>query len=124
MLTLSEIKNPAASTYSDLFKDVYGSRPRNVEFESEEDFLEDYEFLCEQLDRQLERQEKLHAIAICDFELRLNETMFVTKNMDRTDAIRILIQAEDLEEAVEWYGYDKLEFELGLPYGYIKNSLV
>lgn len=124
MLTLSEIKNPAASNYSDLFKAAYGSRPQNVTFVSEEDFAQDYDFLCEQLDRMLERQEKLHAIAISDFELRLNETMFVTKNMDRTDAIRIVVQAEGLEEAVQWYGYSALEFELGLPYGYIKNSLI
>ena len=123
MLNLSEIKNPAASTYSDLFKDVYGSRPRNVQFESEEDFLQDYEFLCNELDRELEREDKQQVIAISDFELRLNGIMFVTENMDRFDAIRILIQAEGLENDVEWYGYESLEYELGLPYGYIKGTL-
>lgn len=123
MLTLSEIKNPAASTYSNLFKDVYGSRPRNIQFESEADFLSDYEFLVGQLDRQMEQDTQREREAVSNFELRLNEVMFITENMNRNDAIRILIQAEDLEKDVEWYGYESLEFELGLPYGYIKGTL-
>lgn len=123
MLTLNQIQNPAASTYSDLFKDVYGSRPRNVTFESEADFVEDYNFLCNELDKVLDSDKLREQEAITDFELGLNDIMFITENMNRKDAIRVMIQAHELEKSVDVYGYESMEYELGLPYGYIKKTV-
>ena len=122
MIALSNIKNLAASTYSDLYKEVYGSRPRNVEFVSEAEFEEDYNFLCAELEKNIISEKQQQKEAASDFELRLNDIMFITENMNRKDAIRILIQAENLEEDFDWYGYEVVEFNLNLPYGYIKNS--
>lgn len=128
MLTLSDINRLTNShdgdIYSDLYKDVYGSRPRGATFASIEAFDEDFKFLSKQLDEVIERDRACKQEAIGQFEIRLNEIMYLTNNMDREAAIRILVQAEDIEQDVQWYGYERLEYELDLPYGYIKKSLV
>ena len=63
MLTLSDINTLTNSKdgdiYSDLYKDVYGSRPRYAQFRDLEEFQDDYDFLCNKLDEQLEQQHKL-----------------------------------------------------------------
>lgn len=126
-LTLSDINRLTDSydgdVYSDLYKDVYGIRPRGASFESVEAFDEDFRFLCRQLDETLKREAEEKNRAAAEFEIRLNEIMYLTNNMNREDAIRVLIQAEDIEKEVEWYGYERLEYELNLPYGYVKKTL-
>ena len=53
MLTLSDINlltdSHDGDIYSDLYKDVYGCRPRYAQFVSVEEFDQDYEFLCKKL---------------------------------------------------------------------------
>ena len=88
MLTLSDINELTNSKdgdiYSDLHKDVYGSRPRYAQFESIEEFDKDFEFLVNRLNEQ-NAQEKiedpqtpLNQIKILPFKEK-NEWNLVTK---------------------------------------------
>ena len=57
MITLNQIdemfpETHDGSLYSDLYKDVYGCRPRGCSFESMEEFEKDYEYLIGELNRQ------------------------------------------------------------------------
>ena len=127
MLTLTDINTATNSRdgdiYSDLFKDVYGSRPRGVQFESIEAFDADYEFLVKRLNDKMKEEQEEHRRAIYKFEMRLNEIMYLVSNTDRVNAIRILMDAEDCLDDFEFYGYESLEWRLGLPFGYVKGTL-
>jgi len=54
-MTLRDIDNMFplthdGSVYADLYKDVYGFRPRGVEFASIQDFDDDYAYLVKKLE--------------------------------------------------------------------------
>ena len=127
MLTLADI-NAATNShdgdiYSDLYKDVYGSRPRYAQFESVEEFDRDYEFLVKRLNQKMEQEREEQRRAIYKFEMRLNEIMYLVSNTNRVDALRIIMDAEDCLDDFEFYGYESLEWRLGLPFGYVKGTL-
>lgn len=127
MLTLSDINALTNShdgdIYSDLYKDVYGSRPRYAQFVSMEEFDADYERLVKRLGEQMDEEKKQQEKNRISFEIHINEIMFVTNNMNREDALRILAQAEDMEEDIKFYGWERMEYEFDLGYGYIKGTL-
>jgi hypothetical protein len=127
MLTLADINSATNSKdgdiYSDLYKDVYGSRPRYAKFESIQEFDEDFKFLIGRLNEQLEQEKEEQRQAIGQFEIRLNEIMFLVSNTDRVNALRILMDAEGILEEHEFYGYESLEWKLGLPFGYVKGTV-
>lgn len=127
MLTLADI-NAATNShdgdiYSDLYKDVYGSRPRYAQFESVEEFDRDYEFLVKRLNQKMEQEREEQRRAIYKFEMRLNEIMYLVSNTNRVDALRIIMDAEDCLDDFEFYGYESLEWRLGLPFGYVKGTV-
>ena len=125
MLTLSDINKLTNShdgdIYSDLYKDVYGSRPRYAQFESIEEFDEDYEFLVNRLNEQ-NAQEKIEQEAnMVEFQARVVETMILC-NCDRERAIMIIADAEGIdEEEFNWYGLESLEYKMGLQFGSLKR---
>jgi hypothetical protein len=127
MLTLGDINALTNShdgdIYSDLYKDVYGCRPRYAKFFSVEEFDEDFKFLSKKLNEQIEQDKKWQEKNRISFEIRINEIMFVTNNMNREDALRILAQAEDMEEDIKFYGWERMEYEFDLGYGYIKGTM-
>lgn len=127
MLSLVDINAATNSKdgdiYSDLYKDVYGSRPRYAQFESVEEFDRDYEFLVNRLNEKMEQEREEQRQAIGQFEIRLNEIMYLVSNTDRVNALRILMDAEGVLEEFEFYGYESLEWRLGLPFGYVKGTL-
>lgn len=121
MLNVSEISG--FDMYSDLYKDVYGSRPRNCNFETVEEFEKDFDFLCT-LDHERKMEEdRFMEQAIVYFEARVDETMDLCDTTDREDAIRIIMDAEGRADDFEFYGYESLEWALNLPFGYIKGTL-
>ena len=129
MLTLCDINKLTNShdgdIFSDLFKDVCGYRPRGTlaQFESIEAFDAEFKRLAKSLDAQIEEEAQAKELAKAKFELRLSEIMVAVSNVDRANAIRLLAQAEGYEEDLDWYGYEKVEYEFNLPYGYIKTTL-
>lgn len=125
MLTLSDInavtKSHDGDIYSDLYKDVYGSRPRYAQFESVEEFDKDFQFLVERLNEQ-NAQEKIEQEAnMVEFQARVADTMILC-NCDRERAIMIIADAEGIdEEEFNFYGLESLEYKFGLQYGSLKR---
>ena len=125
MLTLSDInavtKSHDGDIYSDLYKDVYGSRPRYAQFESIEEFDKDFEFLVNRLNEQ-NAQEKIEQEAnMVEFQARVADTMILC-NCDRERAIMIIADAEGIdEEEFNFYGLESLEYKFGLEFGSLKR---
>jgi hypothetical protein len=127
MLTLRDIneltKSHDGDIYSDLYKDVYGSRPRYAQFESMEDFDADYERLVVRLNEQMDEEAKQQVINRERFEQRVKETMSLVRGINRARAIEIIADAEGELESMEFYGYERLEWCFDLGFGYIKTTM-
>ena len=128
MLTLSDINRLTNShdgdIYSDLYKDVYGCRPRGTTFESIEDFDKDFDFLAKCLDRMLEEEKAEKAIRWDGFLARINEIKQLVSNADTRRAVEIIAEAEGIDkEEMSFYGWECLEWKLGLQFGSIKPFL-
>jgi len=128
MLTLSDINALTNSRdgdiYSDLYKDVYGSRPRGAQFESLEEFQDDYDFLCNRLDEQIEEERIQQSRNFAAFVERVQETMEIIEGATRERAIEIIAAAEGISEReFDHYGLEILEHELNLKYGSIARWL-
>ena len=124
MLTLSDINTQTNShdgdIYSDLYKDVYGSRPRYAQFESIEEFDKDFEFLVNRLNEQNEREAIEQQENFVSFVARVEETMQIVQNCTRERAIQIIADAHGISaEEFNFYGLEALEYKFNLKYGSI-----
>ena len=128
MLTLSDINaltnSKDGDIYSDLYKDVYCSRPRYAQFRDLEEFQDDYDFLCNKLDEQIEELKVEQARNFEDFMRRVDGIMRTVMGSDRSDAVRILCAAEGIsEDEFDFYGLEILEYKFDLKYGSIARWL-
>ena len=127
MLTLSDINEVTNSRdgdiYSDLYKDVYGSRPRYARFVSTEEFDADFERLVQRLSVQDTEEAANQARSFTKFVARVDETMQLVQGTDRVRAIEIIAEAEDELNGFRDYGYERLEWVFGLKFGSIKQWL-
>jgi hypothetical protein len=127
MLTLRDIneltKSHDGDIYSDLYKDVYGIRPRYATFESMEDFDADFERLVERLNEQQDEEAKQQVINRERFEQRVKDTMALVQGIDRVRAIEIIADADGELEDMKFYGYERLEYCYDLGFGYIKGTV-
>ena len=128
MLTLRDINAATNSRdgdiYSDLYKDVYGSRPRHAEFASIEEFDTDFEALSHMLDKEIESEAEYQQIYFDKFVARVEETMQIVQGATRERAIEIIAEAEGINEReFDHYGLEILEHELNLKYGSIARWL-
>lgn len=128
MLTLSDINRLTNShdgdIYSDLYKDVYGIRPRGATFESIEAFDKDMAFLVKQLDEEIKRDKMQKEARWGDFLCRIDTVKQLVVGCTTTRAVELIAEGEDVtKEELSFYGWEKLEFELGLKYGSIKKFL-
>jgi hypothetical protein len=124
MLTLSDINTLTNSKdgdiYSDLYKDVYGSRPHYAQFRDLEEFQDDYDFLCNKLDEQIEEDRVRQESNFDKFVARVEETMQLVAGTTRERAIEIIADAEGIsKDQFDFYGLEILEHELDLKYGSI-----
>ena len=127
MLTLADI-NAATNSYdgdiySDLYKDVFGCRPRYATFESVEDFDKDFERLVNMLNEQQEREAIQQAENWTKFVTRVVEVMSLVQGCDRNRAVEIIAEAEDELDEYRWYGPERLEWCFNLKFGSIKKWL-
>lgn len=125
LLSLSDINELTNShdgdVYSDLYKDVYGSRPRYARFESVEEFNEDFEFLIELLNRQQAEEAVAQQMNFADFVTHVEETMQIVQGCTRERAVEIIADAHGIDaEELSFYGLESLEYKLNLKYGTIK----
>jgi hypothetical protein len=127
MLTLRDINAATNSRdgdiYSDLYKDVYGFRPRYSEFVSTEEFDADFEALINMLNRKQSDEAAAQARNFVKFVERVEKTMQLVQGTDRVRAIEIIADAEGELEDMEFYGYERLEWTFNLKFGSIKNFL-
>lgn len=127
MLTLMQIdaltSSHDGSVYSDLYKEVWGSRPYNAEFASLEAFDEEMTYLSDKLDMMLAAEDLREKQNFVTFVARVEDTMKIVTNIDRKQAIAIIADAESLTEKVAWYGYESLEYLFDLKYGSIRKWL-
>lgn len=128
MLTLSDINTLTNShdgdIYSGLYKDVYGSRPRYAQFESVEDFDKDFNRLSKQLDEVLKRDRLEKEMRWGDFLCRIETIKQLVSNADTVRAVEIIAEAEGIDkEEMSFYGWESLEWKLGLQFGSIKPFL-
>ena len=124
MLTLSDINaltnSKDGDIYSDLYKDVYGSRPRYAQFRDLEEFQDDYDFLCNKLDEQIEQQQVEQARNFDEFVARVEETMQIVEGATRERAIEIIADAEGIsKDEFDFYGLERLEYLFDLKFGSI-----
>ena len=128
MLTLNDINELTEShdgdIYSDLYKDVYGSRPRYAEFVDMAEFEADFEYLVERLAEQEAREKQLRDDRWVDFLSRIESIKQVVSNCSTLRACEILADAEDISaEERSFYGWEILEHVLGLEFNSIKPFL-
>lgn len=122
MLTLNDIDTATNShdgaVYSDLFKDVHGFRPRDVQFESIEAFDREFALLVQQLNEQQAEEEVNRLRNINAFYNRVLETVELC-SCTPARALSVIADAEgELEEFVH-YGNERLEWLFDLGYGSI-----
>lgn len=128
MLTLSDINTLTNSKdgdiYSDLYKDVYGSRPRYAQFESVNEFDADFRRLVKQLNDQNKRDEFQKARNFDDFVCRVDGIMQMVQGCDRARAVEIIAEAEGIsKEEFSFYGLESLEYTFNLKFGSIAKWL-
>jgi hypothetical protein len=128
MLTLSDINTLTNSKdgdiYSDLYKDVYGSRPRYAKFESVKEFDEDFEYLVNRLNEQNAQEAEQQARNFEDFVCRVDGIMQMVHGSTRERAVEIIADAEGIsEDEFKFYGLEALEYKFDLKYGSIAQWL-
>jgi len=129
MLTLSDIdtltKSRDGSIYSDLYKDVYGSRPRGTTFQSIEEFDRNFSHLSMMLDKQIDEEKIVQDRNFAEFVCRVEGIMGLVKNcFDNAAAVAIICEAEGIDdEEMRFYGWESLEYRLDLKFGSIKKWL-
>lgn len=85
-----------AQTYSDLYKEAFGFRPRtDTSSWTEEMFLKEFAFLDEVIERELVVQRQIEQQAIVEFNERVVKAI-ESGAKDRNTAIAWLFQAEGL----------------------------
>ena len=126
VLTLGDINERFPETmdgdlYSDFYKSVHGFRPRGVTFDSMEDFESAWNRIREEGERVWADEKAAQTKNVTKFEMRVLDTMNLLST-DRKHAIEVIADAEgccDEYEDKKYYDYDRLEYELNLPYGYL-----
>lgn len=111
----TELRNELASTYSDMYKDVHGFRPRVDTWHwTEQDFQDEIEWLSKELQTKMDEEEMYQKQNAADFEIRIGKTIELGAG-DRETALRWIHEAEGTDG-----DNDYLCFKLNIPYDYIK----
>jgi hypothetical protein len=130
---ISDNDNMETQTYtfdsnivSDLYKDAYGSRPGegfwcHWDESTSDEKQEIWDNLCSTLEREVERERELQRKAVADFEERIGFALRHGAN-NRVTAIRWICEAYKVQNEPGTMGWEHLEYELGLPYGYIEGK--
>lgn len=106
----------AQATWWDMYKDVYGVRPRGVDTSNWtlEGFIAQIETLSIHLKEAMEDERRAEQKAIEQFEALVNQTIANGAN-DRKTALSMIMEASDCNGDWEF-----LCFHHGLPYRYFK----
>lgn len=107
---------------SDLHKDAYGSRPSGsfwLSWKEASDLRrqEIWDDLLDEAARVLAEQKRAQVNACVDLEQRILALLDANQGSTRADAIQYLLKEYDCGDWVE-----HLEYELGVPYGYLTKE--
>ena len=102
-----------ANTYSDLYKDAYGVRPRGTDFLdwTEEEFRKQFARLEGTIKDRVDEDRRFEEMAARDFEERVNGFLYLGAK-DRAMALRWIMEADGADD------FEHLCFKNGLRYGY------
>ena len=114
-----------ACIYSDMFKDTYGFRPRYDHSDWDDARWEaEFDSLSRAFDREQEYEMQQQNAAWEDFLNRVNSTMQIVYNCTPYRAVQIIADAEGIsKQDLKWYGWEILEYRLGIKFDNIKNWL-
>jgi len=122
MLTLNDIdaltpEQHSGSVYSDLYKDVYGSRPRHSQFRDLQDFDQQFQRLVQELIEEQRWEQIRQADAREVLEDRIKDLKDLGAR-DTQQAIRWIADAEGIsDEDIACYGWDIMDHRLNLKLG-------
>lgn len=126
MITLADIdamfpETRDGSVYSDLHKDAYGFRPRGelAVFADMKSFEANWAAAVEALERVQVQEEAAEKQAQADFYDEVQNLRDIMPQATTADILRYIMQAEQADPA---YGFENLEYKLGLPYGWIEKT--
>lgn len=113
-ITTAEEREGVLQIMSDLHKDVYGFRPRYIDYEAftNEELADEYNFLLNRLDEVMEEERKFEAQKVAEFHSGLKKTMECA-NCDHVTALRYMFDAYIFD-----HGFDYLSIE---SFSYINN---
>ena len=113
-ITTAEEREGVLQIMSDLHKDVYGFRPRYIDYEAftNEELADEYNFLLNRLDEVMEEERKFEAQKVAEFHSGLKKTMECA-NCDHVTALRYMFDAYISDQ-----GFDYLSIE---GFSYINN---
>ena len=113
-------KDELGAVYYDFYKEVHGIRPRWVNHEEAtvEWYRAELESLQREADLKWEEESRLEAEASARFEKSI-DSLIASGAGDRATAIRWMHEANDTN-----YDGEFLCYQLGLPYGYLRNDAV
>lgn len=105
---------------SDLHKDAYGFRPREMFWSewnnaSNDEKQEIWDGLCKALERAIQEEKEQEEFAVTQFNDRVAKVI-ATGAPDRETAIRWIVQSMGLDEHDLMYGGSYICWNLGLPY--------
>ena len=105
------------SIFSDLYKDVYGTRPRTHEFYKASDARkqEIWEDLCISLEDSLAEIKRVEAESLVEFTARIEQLMTLGAT-SKAQAIKWLLEADNFSEHDLAYGPDYVCFHFNLSY--------
>ena len=121
---LSKVEQYACE-YSDVFKDAFGFRPRfDTSGWDEARWEKELDEVYVDLDREVKRERDDQQSAFERFLDSINSTMQLITNCTPRRAVEILADAEGIaKDQLDWYGWEVLEYELGLKFDVIKKWL-
>ena len=107
-------------SYSDLYKDVYGFRPRDTGWKSltDEEKQKEWDHLLQRLDQVIEDEKKKQNSALASFEEQIKDIMVSGKT--RREAVMMIAETvtggylDDVEYA---------DLRLNVPYGTVRKEL-
>ena len=105
---------------SDLHKDARGFRPGVTwmhawETSTDEEKQGIWDYLCEELEREMDYQKKMEDRALADFQERVQQAYSLGAK-DLETAVRWIIEAEDFSDMDYCYGADYCAWHFGLAY--------
>lgn len=108
--------------YYEMHRDAYSYRPSGYREMTNEQLQAEIDEMSVIINRQI--AEETVCAAVIEFEARVADTMELIVGSTRESAIRVIFEAEgNGQDDFDFYGWEQLEYQLGLPYGYVKGTL-